>query len=888
MKRIIRYKTPKLIALAAMTLTTLLFAQEPARPKLKSEEIRPGSAAKAAEAAEAELKPGKGGKPDDAKPTEEKEVKPGGVIIGGGKTPVETAKPKETGLPIGKGGKTPDAKKGDAPAVTELTPGKGTMKRDLGEPTVKEIGAPKEDKKSPNEGKPEGEAPPAKGAAQSNEHLRPVDFEAAAKRRYDSLDHKDVSLEEFLGFERLEADRLQKLKDNPGSRFRLAGAPINGATPCQNGDFEPGGLQPGAWGFGYGSVIQNSGIVDYPNFTAAQSSGLITVPSARQTPTVAGVDPNVGIQMTGPDAVGNPTAHALRIGNAVNGAGAELISKTFTVTSAESTIRFWYAAVFHDWGHPANQQPAFTVRVLDGGGIPVQGLVDLGNSSDKIVASSTNPFFKTKPGGLVYKDWSCAQINLSSQIGKTVTIQFVTQDCSQGGDWGYAYIDNVCGKCTNSSTGDIQFNKEKSSKCGPGNICFDYSLPKDGNATGTGIITLNIFQAGSSTPVKTLTSPTLSAGTSYCFPIEPGTLGPNPALGGFDFSATGAFTLGTNVTKLTTDPVVAGNNNDYKIKCDVPPTETSDSCCGGKNLVPNGGMDLVGERPRSGYEYIALNGRSPLLPGSFTLINVEGLGKACPTWKLPAACNATKDFTGGVMLVNGLTNQAAGKTGVILDQNLSLPKPEKGEEAEYKICFHYLPLPACCFDVVPKLKVVVTKGGGAPATLTNVSDVATGCGHLYSANFKAPQGAANLQILLAEDGRGDGNDLMIDNVSIRQLAAVPTASMMFNLVAAGAGGGNYHITLNAPASLTNPPYNWEWEVSGPGINPPITVGGNPSTNFGNKDFSGSNQYTFKLKVWSPCHALSGSKQIWSFAPNFRKAQQQPEEDSNPEPVKASK
>ena len=331
-------------------------------------------------------------------------------------------------------------------------------------------------------------------------------------------------------------------------------------------------------------------------------------------------------------------------------------------------------------------------------------------------------------------------------------------------------------------------------------------------------------------------------------------------------------------------------NNDYQIKCGEEPPK-ADPCCAnsGKNIFLNGTMDVRAEAPGSRYEFVTVGQPTPLLPGRVTLTNVESIEKICSVWQLPPACKKTKDFSGGVMVVNGLTNQATGQTTAIVQEKISLPKPDVGDLGEYRVCFRYLPLPSCCFNVAPKLTVVVKKADGTPIAVTNISDAPTGCGNLYSASFKAPQGAVIFEILLAEDAKGDGNDLMIDNVSIRLLPAVPNAARLFNLSAADAGGGNYHITLTAPASLTNPPYDWAWEVTDLATNLTTTVGGNvASTDFGSMNFVGSKQYLFKLKAWSPCHALSGSKQTWSFAPNARQVQQQPEEDTNPEPVKTAK
>ena len=166
------------------------------------------------------------------------------------------------------------------------------------------------------------------------------------------------------------------------------------------------------------------------------------------------------------------------------------------------------------------------------------------NGSDRAVADSANPFFQTTTGpdgqAVVFKDWTCAQINLSAHVGKMVTVEFVSADCAHSGHWGYAYVDNFCGNCANSPTGDFNFDAAGSSACGPGKLCFDYTLPTlkgpAGPITGTIEIKLEILQNGA--VVATSDQPGPSSGTNYCFDIDPAAIGGlDPALDGFDFVA---------------------------------------------------------------------------------------------------------------------------------------------------------------------------------------------------------------------------------------------------------------------------------------------------------------------------------------------------------------
>jgi gliding motility-associated-like protein len=131
---------------------------------------------------------------------------------------------------------------------------------------------------------------------------------------------------------------------------------------------------------------------------------------------------------------GRPDARAERISYSIN-VPANVIDYAFT---------YQYAVVFQDPGHVPENQPRFTVKLFD----PLTNdYVPCG--SVKYVADSTIPGFQLShvqgARDVWYKPWSPVFINLARYRGRTLYLEFTTEDCAQGGHWGYAYIDvNGC------------------------------------------------------------------------------------------------------------------------------------------------------------------------------------------------------------------------------------------------------------------------------------------------------------------------------------------------------------------------------------------------------------------------------------------------------------
>ena len=212
--------------------------------------------------------------------------------------------------------------------------------------------------------------------------------------------------------------------------FFLACLGVQSSTMAQstcppNIDFEFGNLS--YWHFWNGSV--SSGPV-YSLTTTTPVYGRESLTSGPGLDAVGGfpiVDPGGG-------------TYALKLGDAVIGYLTEKASYYIHVPVGVTnySLIYRYAVVMQDPGHPVPDQPRFTVQAVDsttGKPIPC--------AQDNYVAGALPGFLIS--GGVYYKPWATASINLSGLGGTTVAIDIIAQDCAQGGHYGYGYFDATCG-----------------------------------------------------------------------------------------------------------------------------------------------------------------------------------------------------------------------------------------------------------------------------------------------------------------------------------------------------------------------------------------------------------------------------------------------------------
>ena len=181
------------------------------------------------------------------------------------------------------------------------------------------------------------------------------------------------------------------------------------------------------WVCSYGYVMQNGDLdLSYPGLRAHEI-----------------IDRNAGeYDPYGnfPRACPNGSGYSIQLGDDNIGAQAERVSYFFNVPVGASSysIIYHYAVVLQDPSHNPYQQPKFRTEVFN---VTDNEPVDC--PSFEFVSGSYVPGFLQAAFGdeVYYKPWAAVTLNLYGYAGKTVRIDFTANDCSQGGHFGYAYLD---------------------------------------------------------------------------------------------------------------------------------------------------------------------------------------------------------------------------------------------------------------------------------------------------------------------------------------------------------------------------------------------------------------------------------------------------------------
>lgn len=123
---------------------------------------------------------------------------------------------------------------------------------------------------------------------------------------------------------------------------------------------------------------------------------------------------------------------------------------TMTIDSNNAFLVLKFALVLqYADDHVEINEPRFKMTLFDkdGNELPDCSNYDVYSSNKNIKGFKT--FVPTVPQGgriipVMWRDWSSVGANLSGYIGQTITIEFMTSDCTKGFHYGYAYFVAEC------------------------------------------------------------------------------------------------------------------------------------------------------------------------------------------------------------------------------------------------------------------------------------------------------------------------------------------------------------------------------------------------------------------------------------------------------------
>ena len=132
---------------------------------------------------------------------------------------------------------------------------------------------------------------------------------------------------------------------------------------------------------------------------------------------------------------------SFRLGDDDIGAQGETVTYDYLVDSLDKDmIVLRYAIVMQNPNHTSENQPHFTMEILDGMG----QIIDTHCCYADFYAAGDLGWNSVAGSNVIWKDWTTVGINIAPYHGQLIKIRFTTKDCADGGHFGYAYYTIHC------------------------------------------------------------------------------------------------------------------------------------------------------------------------------------------------------------------------------------------------------------------------------------------------------------------------------------------------------------------------------------------------------------------------------------------------------------
>lgn len=298
----------------------------------------------------------------------------------------------------------------------------------------------------------------------------------------------------------------------------------------------------------------------------------------------------------------------------VNSGGNDVstMSRTFVVNNP--LLEYEFSVMLQDAGptHSVAQKPFFKVELIVGGVVQFTRCITAQPNCIFNVSHATNTGVDKD---IYFSNWRCDQINVAPFIGQTATVAFTVGDCSQGGHYGTAYIDNICNySCSNGAFGLVQINP-LSTSCnsainGSYQVCGSFTPPVNATLSNTNGLTISIA-VNNGIPLQLTATPTIT-GNNYCFTIPPAAFGTFANGNTYTFQVTANFvqTCGT----ITANTSATASATVTFTDCVCPPTLTLSTANGDDIPV----TALASERLREVQNWIRATNRLTWVTSSAT------------------------------------------------------------------------------------------------------------------------------------------------------------------------------------------------------------------------------------------------------------------------------
>lgn len=187
------------------------------------------------------------------------------------------------------------------------------------------------------------------------------------------------------------------------------------------------------------------------NFVVGNTTARFGIHNSTTNYSPGGILPMIvnGVDRYGNFPVPSEGTYCFSLGNNMNNSQAEMMRYTFTVNNENKNFKLRYAIVVQDGDHPAGENGGAFFYMVKGAKVIPNMPEDMGIyalTNRQYIADLSNPYWKRSAvdAQAVYKDWQCLEYDLTPYLGQQVSFVAIVRDCTNGGHWGYMYLDGLC------------------------------------------------------------------------------------------------------------------------------------------------------------------------------------------------------------------------------------------------------------------------------------------------------------------------------------------------------------------------------------------------------------------------------------------------------------